>query len=67
MKVNRGFPDGPVVKNLPCNSEDTGLIPDPGRSHMPWGNYELLIAKFRLKLKKVGKTTESAYKSGDLG
>ena len=28
---------------------------------------ELLIAKFRLKLKKVGKTTESAYNSGDLG
>ena len=25
------------------------------------------MAKFRLKLKKVGKTPESAYNSGDLG
>ena len=31
----RGFPDGSVVKNLPANTEDTGLIPDPGRSRMP--------------------------------
>ena len=34
----RGFPGGSVVKNLPANAEDTGLIPSPGRSHMPWGN-----------------------------
>ena len=28
----------PVVKNLPCNAEDTGLIPDKGTKpvcHMP--------------------------------
>ena len=30
-------------------------------------DHELLMAKFRLKLKKVGKTPESAYNSGDLG
>ena len=30
-------------------------------------DHELLMAKFRLKLKKVGKTPESAYSSGDLG
>ena len=30
-------------------------------------DHELLIAKFRLKLKKVGKTTESSCNSGDLG
>ena len=24
-----------VVKNLPANAVDTGLIPDPGRSHLP--------------------------------
>ena len=29
-----GFPGGAVVKNLPCNAGDTGLIPVPGRSHM---------------------------------
>ena len=32
------FPGDPVVKNLPCNAEDTGLIPDKGTKpacHMP--------------------------------
>ena len=29
------FPGGAVVKNPPANAEDTGLIPGPGRSHMP--------------------------------
>ena len=24
------FPGGPVVKNLPCNSGDTGLLPGQG-------------------------------------
>ena len=30
-----GFPGGAVVKSLPANAGDTGLIPGPGRSHMP--------------------------------
>ena len=29
---------GPLVKNLPANAEDTGLVPGLGRSHMPLGN-----------------------------
>ena len=29
---SRGFPGGPVVKNLPCNEGDTDSIPGPGRS-----------------------------------
>ena len=33
-----GFPYGAVVKNLPVNAGDTGLSPDPGRSHMPRSN-----------------------------
>ena len=33
-----GFPGGSVAKNLPASVGDTGLIPDPGRSHMPWSN-----------------------------
>ena len=37
-KTNKGFPGGPVVKNLPCNARDTSSIPGPGRSHMPSGN-----------------------------
>ena len=33
-----GFPPGPVVKNSPCNAEDTALMPGPGRSYMLWSN-----------------------------
>ena len=32
------FPGGPVVKNPPANSGDTGSIPGPGTSHMPQSN-----------------------------
>ena len=36
--ANWDFPGGPVVKNPPANAGDTGLIPAPGRFHMPgWG------------------------------
>ena len=35
---NRDFPGGTVVKNPPANAGDTGSIPGPGRSHMPWSN-----------------------------
>ena len=31
------FPGGPVVKSSPANARDRGLIPNPGRSHVPWG------------------------------
>ena len=30
----RDFPGGPVVKNLPANAGDTGLITGLGRSYM---------------------------------
>ena len=32
------FPVGSGLKNKPANAGDTGLIPGPGRSHMPQGN-----------------------------
>ena len=35
----RGLPGGSVVKNRPANARDTGLIPGPGRSHMPQSTY----------------------------
>ena len=38
---NRGFPGGLVVKNLPANARDTGLIPGSGRSPRE-GNGNLL-------------------------
>ena len=37
-KQASGFPGGTVVKNLPANAGNTGLIPGLGRSHMPWIN-----------------------------
>ena len=35
---SQGFPGSLVVKNTPANAGDTGSIPGPGRSHMPWSN-----------------------------
>ena len=32
------FPGGAVVESLPANAGDMGLIPGPGRSHMPQSN-----------------------------
>ena len=34
----QSFPGGSVVKNLPANAGDMGLIPDLGRSPMLWSN-----------------------------
>ena len=34
-KMKKSFAGGSVVKKPPSNAEDTGLIPDPGRSHIP--------------------------------
>ena len=42
--VRRGFPTGPVVKNLPCNAGDIGLNPGPGISHLPQGNSVQLLS-----------------------
>ena len=36
--VGRGFSGGPVVKSLPGNARDTGLIPGQERSHRPQSN-----------------------------
>ena len=35
---NTGLPSGIVDKNPPANSRDTGLIPGPGKFHMPRSN-----------------------------
>ena len=37
--LNRGFPGGTVVENLPANAGDTGLSPGLGGSHMPRSNW----------------------------
>ena len=36
--VTQDFPGGSVVKNLHANAGGMGLIPGPGRFHMPQGN-----------------------------
>ena len=33
-ELDREFPGGTVVKNLPANAGDMGSSPGPGRSHM---------------------------------
>ena len=33
----RDLPGGPVVKNLPANAGDMGLVPAPGRFHISSG------------------------------
>ena len=38
LKLFKGFPGGLVVKNLPANAVDTGLIPGPGRFHTTRGS-----------------------------
>ena len=35
-------PGSAAVNNLPANAGDTGLIPGPGRSHMPQGKKALM-------------------------
>ena len=44
---NQDFPGGPVVKNLPANAGDMGLIPGPGGYCMPQDNnaHELQLLK----------------------
>ena len=34
-KISQGFPGGSVLTNPPVNAGVTGLIPGPGRPHMP--------------------------------
>ena len=36
--MDRDFPGGAVLGNLPANAGDTGSSPGPGRSHMPGSN-----------------------------
>ena len=56
MHINNdwGFPGDSVIKNLPANVGDKGLIPDPGSFHMPWSNQahvaQLLILCSRARL-----------------
>ena len=37
-KMSRDFPGGTVDRNPPASVGDTGSIPDPAGSNMPWSN-----------------------------
>ena len=41
LGINQGFPGGSVVKNLPANAGDPGLIPESGRSPGEGNGYPL--------------------------
>ena len=43
-----GFPGGSVVKNLPANAGDAGLLHDLKRSHLPGSNKALVPQLFSL-------------------
>ena len=38
LKQYQSFSNGSVIKNLPADEEDTGSIPEQGRSDMPQSN-----------------------------
>lgn len=37
-RLLQGFSGGPVVKDPPAKAGDTGSIPGPGRSRVPWSS-----------------------------
>ena len=47
---SEGFRDGSVVKNLPTNAGNTGLIPDLGGSHMAQSKLSLCSRAQELQL-----------------
>ena len=53
------FPAGPVVKNLPTNARDLGLIPALGRFHMPQGNLTFVPQLLRLGSSPRSAITEA--------
>ena len=50
-----------MVKNLPANAGDTGLIPDPGRSHMPKGSKAHACHDYEPVLLSPGTATTEAH------
>ena len=54
-----GFPDGSVVKNLPANAEDVGLIPGSGRSPGEGKGYPLQYSGLENSMDCVHGVAES--------
>ena len=58
--ITEDFPDGPMVKNPPASAGDVGLIPDPGRFHMPQSNEAHVPQPLSLGFRAQGTATEEA-------
>ena len=54
------FPGDLVVKNLPASARDTGLIPVPGRFHVPWSNKARVPNYWHLCAKSLCPPREAA-------
>lgn len=67
MLSSRDFPGGPTVGSLPANAEGTGLIPGPGKSHVPQSNKahepQLLIPHSRPHEPQLLSSLESMHRN----
>ena len=54
MNTYEGFPGGTVVKNLPANAEDLGLIPGLGRSPREGNGYPLQYSSLENSMDRRG-------------
>ena len=60
LKVQRGFPGGAVVENLPANAGDTGSSPGPGGSHMPRSSWAREVQLLSLRVWSLCSATREA-------
>ena len=58
--MERGFPGGAVVENLPANAGDTGSSPGLGRSYMPRSNWAREPQLLSLRVWSLCPATEGA-------
>lgn len=56
------FLGGPVVKSVPANTKDMGLVPGPGRSHLPQSNLSPCIRTTEPTLQSLTVVTTEAHK-----
>ena len=58
--LNKGFPGGAVLENLPADAGDTGSSPGPGGSHMPRSNWASEPQLLSLRIWSLCSTTREA-------
>ena len=60
--LEKGFPGGAVVENLPANAGDAGSSPGLGRSHMPRSNWAREPQLLSLRIWSLCSATREAAK-----